>query len=149
MIRTQSIIVVAALLVFGTAATAGAANLPYDGHYWKKCSTGEKLFFIHGVMSGVLLGQDRVVGYGAADRGTKTVAPECQHALVGLVNTLERQIERWDRNEFLEALDAFYNDPDHLDLNLKWAVMVVIAKLQGAPSEDVRNPAGPQSHSSP
>ncbi len=129
-------------LVLSIAATAGSASTPYDGHYWQRCSTEEKLLFVHGVMSGVLLGQDRVVRYGQADRGAKAMAPDCQRAVVSVVNALERQIERWDRKRFLEALDAFYKDPNHLDLDLRWAVMVVMLKLQGASPEDVQDAMG-------
>lgn len=129
-------------LVLSIAATAGGASAPYDGHYWQRCSTEEKLLFVHGVMNGVLLGQDRVVRYGQADRGAKSMAPDCQRAVVGIVNTLERQIEQWDRKRFLEALDAFYEDPNHRDLNLRWAVMVVMLKLQGASPEDVQDAMG-------
>jgi hypothetical protein len=126
-------------LAFGIATTAGGADRPYDGHYWRKCPAEEKRLFVHAVMSGVLLGQDRVIRYGQADRGEKAVSPACQRAVVGVVNSLERQIERWDRNRFLEAMDHFYSDPDHLDLDLRWAVMVVMMKLQGAAAEDVQN----------
>ena len=126
-------------LTFSIAATVGEAESLYNGHYWRKCPTEEKFLFAHAVMSGVLLGQDRVIRYGQADRGAKAVPPECQRAVVGVVNALERQIERWDRNRFLEAMDGFYDDPDHLDLDLRWAVMVVMMKLQGASPEDVQD----------
>jgi len=149
MIRSQSIIAAAALILFSTTATGGGANTNYDGHYWRKCSTEEKLLFIHGVMSGVLLGQDRVIRYGQADKGAKALSPECQHAVVGVVNTLERQIGRWNRNGLLEALDAFYDDSDHLGLDLKWAVMVAMAQLQGAAPENVQDAAGQNSDPSP
>ena len=126
-------------LFFSIAVIAEAAETVFDGHYWRKCSTDEKRLFVHGVMNGILLGQDRVVRYGQADQGAKALAPECQRAVVGIANVLERQIGKWDRQRFLEALDTFYKDTEHLDLNLRWAVMVVMQKLQGAAPDDVQN----------
>jgi len=149
MSRTQPIIVLAVMFLLSTTATAGGADIVYDGHYWRKCSVEEKRLFIHGVMVGVLLGQDRVIRYGQADRGAKALSPACQHAVVGVVNTLERQIEKWDRNGVLRALDAFYDDSGHLDLNLKWAVMVAMAQLQGAAPENVQDATGQNSDPRP
>jgi hypothetical protein len=125
------------IVFFSSAAAARAADTVFDGHYWRKCSVEEKRLFVHGVMNGILLGQDRVVRYGQADRGAKALAPECQRAVVGVVNTLEKQIGKWDRKLLLEALDTFYDDPDHLDLNLRWAVMVVMQMQHSAAPEDV------------
>ena len=126
-------------LFLSIAVIAEAADTAFDGHYWRKCSTDEKRLFVHGVMNGILLGQDRVVRYGQADQGAKTLAPECQRAVVGIANVLERQIGKWDRQRFLEALVIFYKDSEHLDLNLRWAVMVVMQKLQGAAPDEVQN----------
>jgi len=127
------------IVVFCCTASASGADNGYDGHYWRKCPAEIKHLFVHGVMSGVLLGQDRVIRYGLEDQSTQTVDPQCQRTVVGLVNSLERQIETWDRNRFVEALDSFYKDPDHLDLNVRWAVMVVMLELHGAAPEDVQN----------
>ena len=119
-------------LLLSITAIAEAADTTFDGHFWRKCSADEKRLFVHGVMNGILLGQDRVVRYGQADQGTKALAPDCQRAVVGIANVLERQIGTWDQQRFLEALDTFYDDPEHLDLDLRWAVMVVMLKLSGA-----------------
>lgn len=120
------------------AAAASRAENGYDGHYWRQCPLEAKQIFVHGVMSGVLLGQDRVIRYGLADRSSQSLDPQCHKAVVGVVNSLERQIENWDRDRFLEALDLFYEDPQHLDLDLRWAAMVVMLKLQGAAPEAIQ-----------
>lgn len=138
MTRTRFAIAIVTAVFCCTAAARGADN-GYDGHYWRKCPTETKHLFVHGVMSGVLLGQDRVIRYGLADQSTQAVDPQCQQAVVGVVNSLERQIENWDRDRFLEALDTFYSDPDHLDLNVRWAVMAVMLELHGAAPEDIQN----------
>jgi hypothetical protein len=135
--KPLGIIIITLALSIAASAVGGETTL--DGHYWRNCSSEEKLLFVHGVMSGVLLGQDRVVRYGQADRGAAAMTAECQRTVIGVVNALERQIDRWDRNQFLEAMDDFYNDPDHLDLNVRWAVMVVMLQLQGAAPEDVQD----------
>jgi len=137
MTRTRLGIAIFTVVFCCTAAASGADN-GFDGHYWRESPVEIKHLFVHGVMSGVLLGQDRVVRYGLADQSTQSVDPQCQRAVVGVVNTLERQIENWDRDRFLEALDAFYSDPDHLDLNVRWAVMVVMLELHGAAPEDIQ-----------
>ena len=136
-------------LFLSIAAIAEAAATTFDGHYWQRCSADEKRLFVHGVMNGILLGQDRVVRYGQADQGAKALVPECQRAVVSVVNVLERQIGKWDRQHFLEALDTFYRDPDHLDLDLRWAVMVVMQKFSGTAPEDSPDTSGPTSKRRP
>ena len=137
MTRTSLGIAIFIIVICCTTAASGAENA-YDGHYWRECPTEMKHLFVHGVMSGVLLGQDRVIRYGLADQAAQTVDPQCQQAVEGVVNSLERQIENWDRDRFLEAIDAFYSDPDHLDLNVRWAMMVVMLELHGAAPEDIQ-----------
>jgi hypothetical protein len=83
-------------------------------------------------MEGVLLGQDRVIGYALLNNHTSIASPECQRGITGIVNTLERQIEKWDRTRFVEALDHFYDDADNRALTIKWAVRVVMLELHGA-----------------
>jgi hypothetical protein len=130
-------------LFLSIAAIAEAADTTFDGHYWRTCSVDQKRLFVHGVINGILFGQDRVVRYGQADQGDKALAPECQRAVAGIANVLERQIGKWDRQHLLEALDTFYKDPEHLDLDLRWAVMVVMAQLSGAAPKDVPDTSGP------
>jgi hypothetical protein len=139
--KPLSIAMVTLFLSF--AVIAEAADTAFDGHYWRTCSRDAKRLFVHGVMNGILLGQDRVVRYGQADQGAKALAPECERAVVGVANVLERQIGKWDRQRFLEALDTFYKDPAHLDLDLRWAVMVVMLKMSGADPQDIPDRYGP------
>jgi len=128
--------IVTALILFST--TAPGAGTAYDGHYWQQCPPDVKHLFVNGVMGGVLVGQDRVVGHALMDNGPSAVSPECHRAVVSVVNALERQIEKWDRNRFVEAIDNFYDNPDNLNFNVKWAVLVVMLELRGAPQDEVR-----------
>lgn len=127
---------VTALLLF--SATVQSAVTVHDGHYWQQCPPDVKHLFVNGVMGGVLVGQDRVVAYALMKKGPSAVSPECHRAVVSVVNALERQIEKWDRNRFVEALDNFYDDPDNLALTVKWAVLVVMLEMRGAPQDEIR-----------
>jgi hypothetical protein len=124
------------LLLF--SPTAQSADTVFDGTYWQQCPPDVKQLFVNGVMGGVLVGQDRVVGYALMNKGPSPVSPECHQAVVRVVNSLERQIEKWDRNSFVKALDHFYNDPDNLHLNVKWAALVVMLEMRGAPQDEIR-----------
>lgn len=128
--------IVTVLILLST--TAQGTDAVYDGHYWQQCPPDVKHLFVNGVMGGVLVGQDRVVGHALMNKGPSAVSPECHRAVVSVVNSLERQIEKWDRNLFVKALDNFYNNPDNLDLNMKWAVLVVMLELRGAPQDEIR-----------
>ena len=130
----------AILTAFGLfSSTVLCAGTVYDGNYWQQCPPEVKHLFVRGVMSGVLVGQDRVVGYALMNKGPSSVSPECHQAVVRVVNTLERQIEKWDRNDFVEALDDFYDDPANRMLNVNWAVLVVMLEMRGAPQDEIRD----------
>ena len=130
------------LLTVLATLTASSAILPadtdFDGHFWETCPPQVKQFYVQGVLSGILLGQDRVVRYGLPDNGTSKLSPACHRAIVGVVNALERQIGRWDHNRLVGALDAFYRKPENRSLGLQWAVMVVMLEMHGAPPEDIQ-----------
>ncbi len=128
--------IVTALILF--SSTAKGADTVYDGNYWQQCPPDVKHLFVNGVMGGVLIGQDRVAGHALMNNGPSAVSPDCNRAVVSVVNALERQIEKWDRNRFVEALDAFYEDPDNRILNVKWAVLVVMLEMRGAPQDEIR-----------
>jgi hypothetical protein len=111
----------------------------YDGHYWQQCRPDVKHLLVNGVMEGVLIGQDRVIGYALLNKNTSIASPECQRGITGIINTLERQIENWDRNRFVAALDHFYDDADNRALTIKWAVRVVMLEMHGAPKETIED----------
>ena len=120
------------------SAAAHSADVVYDGNYWRQCTTDVKHLFVDGVMGGIMVGQDRVVGHALLNKGSSAVSPECQKAVISVVNSLERQIEQWDRNRFVEALDDFYEEPDNLALTVKWAVLVVLLEMRGAPQDEIK-----------
>lgn len=124
--------------VFLISATVQGADTVYDGNYWQQCSPEVKHLFVDGVMSGVLVGQDRVAGHALLNKGSSTVTPECQKAVISVVNSLERQIEQWDRNRFVEALDDFYEESDNRGLTVKWGVLVVLLEMRGAPQDEIK-----------
>lgn len=124
--------------VFLISATVQSADTVYDGNYWQQCSPEVKHLFVDGVMSGVLVGQDRVAGHALLNKGSSTVTPECQKAVISVVNSLERQIEQWDRNRFVEALDDFYEESDNRGLTVKWGVLVVLLEMRGAPQDEIK-----------
>lgn len=135
-------ILLAAIFLF-SSATQGAGPV-FDGNFWRACPDETKNFFVHGIMGGILLGQDRVIRYGLPDKAAQSVDADCQRVVVGVVNSLERQMESWDRDYFVKALDAFYSDPDHRSLDIRWAVMVVMLELHDAKPEEIEK-APPES----
>lgn len=114
---------------------ARAAETVYDGTFWRSSSPEIKHFFVQGFLSGVLLGQDRVLRQGLPGEAASSLAPECHRALTRIVNALERQIERWDPNRLVAALDTFYEDPDRRPLGVRWALMTVILEMHGRAQE--------------
>jgi hypothetical protein len=131
-VNRSILISVIILILLPLAAMAQSGETVYDGHYWQQCRPDVKHLLVNGVMEGVLLGQDRVVGYALLNNHTSIASPECQRGITGIVNTLERQIEKWDRARFVEALDQFYDDADNRALTIKWAVRVVMLEMYGA-----------------
>ena len=128
--------IVTTLILFSTAVQG--ADTVYDGNYWQQCAPDVKHLFVDGVMGGILVGQDRVVGHALLNKGSSAVSPECQKAVISVVNSLERQIEKWDRIQFVGALDKFYEDSDNIGLTVKWAVLVVLLEMRGAPQDEIK-----------
>jgi hypothetical protein len=140
----RSILISVIILILMPLATlAQNGGTVYDGHYWQQCRPDVKHLLVNGVMEGVLLGQDRVIGYALLNKNTSIASPECQRGITGIVNTLERQIEKWDRNRFVAALDHFYDDADNRALTIKWAVRVVMLEMHGAPQETIEDAPEP------
>ena len=65
--------------------------------------------------------------------------PKCHQAVAQNVNVLETELTRLDRSQFMSALDAFYDLKKNSALELKWAVLVVMQQLQGAPRGDLED----------
>ena len=142
MIRSISISVII-LILLPLAAKAQSGETVYDGHYWQQCRPDVKHLLVNCVMEGVLLGQDRVIGHALLSKNTSIASPECQRGITGIVNTLERQIEKWDRNRFVEALDHFYDDADNRALTIKWAIRVVMLEMYGAHQQTLEGSPAP------
>jgi hypothetical protein len=99
-------------------------------------------------MSGVVQGQDRVARrllVASTDGGFR---PECHKAVSKNVNRLEADLARMNQGQLIEALDAFYAEKSNRRVELKWAVQVVMQKLQG-PAEGQGREAGPVPPRSP
>lgn len=140
----RSILISFIILVLMPSATmAQSGDTLYDGHYWRQCRPDVKYLLVNCVMEGVLLGQDRVIGHALLSKNTSIASPECQRGITGIVNTLERQIEKWDRNRFVEALDHFYDDADNRALTIKWAVRVVMLEMYGAHQQTLEGSPAP------
>ena len=131
------------LILMPLATMAQSGDIVYDGHYWQQCRPDVKHLLVNGVMEGVLLGQDRVIGYALLNKNTSITSPECQRGITGIVNTLERQIEKWDRNRFVDALDHFYDDADKRALGIKWAVRIVMLEMHGAHQQTLEDSPEP------
>ncbi|MGD9332503.1 MAG: hypothetical protein PVJ53_14410 [Desulfobacterales bacterium] len=122
------------LLIGGPARSADTA---YNGDFWIASPSTVKHLYVHGVMGGILLGQDRLVRYATVNQGQSRFSIECQRALVGMANGLERQIENWDRERLVAALDQFFEDPGNRPLDVKWALLAVMLEMRDAPPEEI------------
>jgi hypothetical protein len=121
-------------------STLEGAQAPFDGTYWRACPLEVKRFYIQGAVSGILLGQDRMVQQGLPGEEASPLTPECHRAVVALADRLERQVAGWDAERLVAALDAFYADPDHLPLGVKWALMAVLLELPGSRQQNGQQP---------
>jgi hypothetical protein len=131
------------ILIIATIALATGscpAEPPFDGTFWQASSPEVKQFYLQGVISGILLGQDRVVRRGLPGVDPAPLAPECQAAVVRMVNALEREVARWDAARLAAALDSFYEEPANRPLGVRWALMAVLLEKGGLPENDRRQP---------
>ena len=127
--------------VFALSTPAvSTAETVYDGTFWRSSSLESKHFCVQGFLGGVLLGQDRVLRQGLPGEGASSLPPECRRTLTRIVNALERQIEGWDPNRLVAALDTFYEDPAHRPLGVRWALMTVILEMHGGAQEGLPQP---------
>lgn len=135
------ILTVAVVAVLGLSAPAlPAEETVFDGAFWRACSHDVKRFYIQGALSGVMLGQDRVIRRGQPGPSAAPLPPECRRPLVRLVNALEREIERRDPEQLIEALDTFYDVPANRPLGVRWALIAVFGEDDGAAEGDRRQP---------
>lgn len=136
-----SLIVLAAVSILGLSAPRlPAAETVYDGTFWQNASPAIKGFYVQGVLSGILLGQDRVLRQGLPGVGPAPLSPECRRDLTRIVNALERRIVRWDAGRLIQALDTFYEEPDHRGLGVRWALMAVVLEMDGGDGEGLPQP---------
>ena len=119
--------------------SAFGAEPRFDGHFWRQSDPSTRRFFVYSFMCGVIQGQDRVASrlLIKSDRGD--FRPECHQAVAKNANALETELTRLDRDQFMTALDAFYGPEKNRDLELKWAVLVVMQQLQGRPPGDLED----------
>ena len=135
---TKKGILFAAALILLSAAALRADDQAYDGIYWRACAPDVKRLFVHGVLGGVMLGQDRVAGSALMLKGSSGISPECHRSLIGMVNSLERQASAIDREHFVNALDTFYDVPENRSLDIKWGVLVVMLEMRDTPEEEIQ-----------
>lgn len=133
----RSILIIAAIVLIPGWCPAEPS---FDGAFWQASSPEVKQFYLQGVISGILLGQDRVVRRGLPGVGPAPLAPECQAAVVRMVNALEREVGRWDAARLAAALDSFYQEPAHRPLGVRWALMTVLLEKGDLPEKDRRQP---------
>jgi hypothetical protein len=117
---------------FLSATFLPAAETPHDGAFWQASSSEAKQFYVNGVISGILFGQDRVVRRSLPGESQAPFAPECHRAAVGMVNSLEREIGQWDPAQVVAALDRFYEDPANRRIRVRWALMAVLLEMDGS-----------------
>ncbi len=118
---------------------AFGAEPRFDGHFWRQADPQTRQMFIYSFMSGVVQGQDRVAARLLVKTDAGDFRPECHQAVAKNVNVLETELTRLDRSQFMSALDAFYDLKKNSALELKWAVLVVMQQLQGAPRGDLED----------
>ena len=123
----------------GSVSILEGGQALFDGTYWRTCPPEVKRFYVQGAVSGILLGQDRMVKQGLPGEGTPPLAPDCRRAVVALADRLERQMAQWDIDQLVASLDAFYAERDHRPLGVRWALMAVLLERHANLPQD-----GPQ-----
>ena len=138
--RTNLCILAWAAAAFLSATCLPAAETLHDGAFWQASSPNAKRFYVQGAMSGILLGQDRVVRRGLPGETLAPLSPECHHAVVRMVNALEREIGQWTPAQVVAVMDRFYEDPANRRLGVRWALMAVLLEMDGTSAKDPRQP---------
>jgi hypothetical protein len=112
------------------------AQTRFDGHLWRESDLQTRQLFIYSFVSGIVQGQDRVARQ-LLVTGGEGFRPECHKAVSQNINRLETEMGQFDRNLFINALDAFYERKKNRPLELKWALLVVMQQLKGTSPADL------------
>ncbi len=109
----------------------------FDGHFWRNSDAQTRQLFVYSFMSGVIQGQDRVARRLMIQSSKGEFRPECHRAVSKNANRLEAEMTKLDRGRFIDALDAFYDRPANREIDLKWAVLIVMQQLKGTNPSDI------------
>ena len=113
-----------------------AADIRFDGHFWRASDFQTRQFFVYSFVSGIVQGQDRVARQLLTKDGGG-FRPECHQAVSRNINQLEAELSQLDRTRFISTLDAFYAVKRNRPLELKWALLVVMQQLKGMSPADL------------
>ena len=135
--RINQALAAACLLGLLTAGPVCGDDTRFDGHFWRQSDARTRQLFVYSFMSGVIQGQDRVARRLMMQSSEGAFRPECHRAVSKNANRLEAEMTKLDRHLFIDALDAFYDLPPNRELDLKWAVLVVMQQLKGTSPADI------------
>jgi hypothetical protein len=121
-----------ACLLIGMPASGAATR--FDGHFWRQSDPSTRQLFVYSFLNGIVQGQDRVARKLLMTSGGGSFRPECHEAVSKNINRLETGLGKLNRGQFMNALDAFYEVRSNRAVELKWAVLVILQQLEGAPA---------------
>ncbi len=135
--RIHHALAAACLLGLLTANPVFGDDTRFDGHFWRNSDARTRQLFVYSFMNGIIQGQDRVARRLVLQSSEGAFRPECHRAVSKNANRLEAELGKLDRRGFIDALDAFYALPANRELDLKWAVLVVMQQLKGTSPADI------------
>ncbi len=135
--RIHHALAAACLLSLLAANPVFGDDTRFDGHFWRNSDARTRQLFVYSFMNGVIQGQDRVARRLMLHSREGEFRPECHKAVSKNANRLEAELTKLDRRGFIDALDAFYDLPPNRELDLKWAVLVVMQQLKGTSPSDI------------
>jgi len=134
---TTKKMILAVLVIFVSTAYAHATGVRFDGNFWKKCNKTTKEFFARGVLGGMTLGHDRVLGSMMFEVGKPNFNEKCLEKVSNLHKSLEVELKKIGAEQIVDGIDEFYSDFRNRSIVIKWAFLVVMQQIDGKPEKDI------------
>lgn len=124
-------------VIFVSTAHVHANEVRFDGNFWKKCNETTRELFARGVLGGMTLGHDRVLGSMMFEVGNPNYNAKCFEKVSNLHKSLEVGIKKIGAEQIVDGIDEFYSDFRNRSIVIKWAFLVVMQQIDGKPEKDI------------
>jgi hypothetical protein len=114
-------------------ASAGAAQTPHDGDWWRALQPGAKQCVLTGFLDGMALGQNlSLMGAG------NSADPDCRSKIAQSYSYVRGKFFRSaGEGDIASALEELYAEPDNRSIIIGRAVWIAVNLLAGVPKEEV------------